>query len=216
MPSLDCTLLTDGSSDIALLPILEWVIRQHTAEAAVHCEWADLRRLPSPPHALDDRIVKAVELYPCQLLFVHRDAEGQDPARRYDEIRAAVQTAREKGVDLPHVCVVPVRMQEAWLLLDPAAIRRAADNPRGMMDLGLPLPKHVEGVRDPKAQLYGTLRRACGLRRRRLKRFRPELRATLVSHYMASFDCLRALPAFRRLEHDAHKVIAALGVPGNP
>jgi len=127
MAALDCTLLADGSSDVALLPILRWVVRQHAAGMGVNCEWADMRQLPRPPRTLADRVIKANELRPCQVLFVHRDAESQPPAFRYDEVEQAVAEARRKGFLTPHVCVVPVRMQEAWLLLDEAAIRRASE-----------------------------------------------------------------------------------------
>ncbi len=210
MPSLDCTLLADGSSDAALLPILEWAIRQHVGEVVVQCEWADLRRLVSPPRALGDRIAKAVELYPCNMLFVHRDAEGQDPERRYGEIQTAVQTAKMQGFDVPHVCVVPVRMQEAWLLLDPVAIRHAADNPSGTARLDLPQPHRIEALPNPKAVLYECLKIASERRGRRLKRFRLERGALLVSRHMSDFQALRVLPAFRRLEEEIRTVIATV------
>ena len=207
MTLINCTLLTDGSSDVALLPILEWAIRQHVGEIAVQCEWADLRRLPSQPRGLGARIVKAVELYPCDMLFVHRDAEGQDPGRRYEEINAAVLVATDLGFNLPHVCVVPVRMQEAWLLLDPAAIRSAADNPNGKAPLNLPPPRRIESLPDPKDVLYHSLKAASELGGGRLKRFRPEQRAHSVPRYMTDFRVLRHLPAFVRMEEDIRIVV---------
>lgn len=202
MALLNCTLLADGSSDVVLLPILEWTIRQHVDEIAVQCEWADLRRLPSQPRGLAARIVKAVEFYPCDVLFVHRDAEGQDPERRYKEINDAVRIATDQGFNLPHVCIVPVRMQEAWLLLDPVAIRRAADNPNGKAQLNLPPPRRIEALPDPKEVLYQSLKAASGLSGRRLKRFRPEQRAHFVPRYMTDFRILRQLHAFKRMEED--------------
>ncbi len=210
MALLKCALLTDGSSDVVLLPILEWTIRQHVGEIAVQCEWADLRRLPSQPHGLAARIVKAVELYPCNMLFVHRDAEGQDPERRFEEISVAVHIAADQGFNLPHVCVVPVRMQEAWLLLDSSAIRNAADNPNGKAQLNLPLPRRIEALPDPKEVLYQSLKAASGLSGRRLKRFRPEQRAHSVPRYMTDFCVLRQLPAFIRMEEDIRSVVENL------
>lgn len=210
MLSFDCTLLADGSSDVALLPILKWAIRQHTSGIAVQCEWADLRRLPSPPRVLSERIVKAVDLYPCHILFVHRDAEGQDPRCRYDEIRTAVKAAEAQGFNLPYVCVVPVRMQEAWLLMDPVAIRKAADNPNGRAPLGLPPPHRIEAQPDPKTLLHEALRAASELRGRRLKGFSPERRSLLVPGYMSDFRSLRVLPAFGRMEQEIRTVITAL------
>jgi hypothetical protein len=41
--------------------------------------------------------------------------------------------------DMPVVCVVPVRMMEAWLLIDEMAIRRVAGNPNGRIPIELPV-----------------------------------------------------------------------------
>jgi len=200
MPELECSLLSDGSSDTLLLPILEWVVRQHAAEVNVQCRWADLRRLPNPPTALDLRIRKAIELYPCDVLFIHRDAESQPPDFRYQEIQDAVANARLRGFSSPHMCVVPVRMTEAWLLLDEAAIRRAAGNPHGRIDLDMPGPGRVESIPDPKATLHDLLTRASGRCGRRRKKFRPGVEAHRVTEHMTDFSCLRALQGFQRLE----------------
>src|SRR5262245_44463229 len=114
------TLVTDGTSDVVLLRILEWLVAQLTP-APIEIRWADLRALRKAPEGLSERLVVATRLYPCDILFVHRDAENQDPEGRYDEIREANATG------LGHVCVVPVRMQEAWLLHNETALREAAD-----------------------------------------------------------------------------------------
>jgi len=210
MTALDCTLLSDGSSDAVLLPVLEWILRQHVSDVAVHCTWADLRRLPSPPRSLAERISKAVELYPCQVLFVHRDAENQAPELRYTEIREAVKSAFHQGPVVPHICVVPVRMQEVWLLLDVAAIRRAAGNPNGTHPLQLPRATSLETLPDPKEVLHGLLADASGLSGRRLKRFRAEKCTHLVPQYMGCLSDLRRLPAFQRLEQDVHNTVSML------
>ena len=76
---------------------------------------------------------------------MHRDAENQNPEVRYTEIRAANPTGSR------HVCIVPVRMQEAWLLLNEAALREAADRPSGTDPLDLPPVGRWERVPDPKA-----------------------------------------------------------------
>src|SRR4051794_26254101 len=112
MTSLRYTLLSDGSSDRALIPILTWAITQHLPECAIQSEWADLRRLARPPRGLSDRIAVALELYPCDMLFIHRDAELQSPDDRIAEIQAAIR-ALERQIEVPVVAVVPVRMQEA-------------------------------------------------------------------------------------------------------
>jgi len=47
MSSIRYTLLTDGSSDRALIPILNWLLRQHLLNHEIQSEWADLSRLPN-------------------------------------------------------------------------------------------------------------------------------------------------------------------------
>ena len=116
--TLRATLVTDETSDVVLLPVLQWLMRQLT-RVDFEIRWADPRAFPENPRSLAARLAVATQEYPGQLLFVHRDAEKQDPITRYQEIAAANRTGRN------HVCVVPVRMQEAWLLHDEAALREA-------------------------------------------------------------------------------------------
>lgn len=133
MEVLEFTLVSEGSSDRVLLPILEWLLGQKAACGVVGT-WADLRRLESAPESLAEKVRRAVEEYPCQLLCVHRDADRVTRARRAREIRAALGDMAKP----PAVCVVPLRMTEAWLLSDEAALRHAAGNPGGRV----PLPEH--------------------------------------------------------------------------
>src|SRR6266545_2388637 len=72
--ALRFTFVTDGASDRALLPVLTWLLRQHS-QRPFQPQWADLLYLRQPPRTLEDKIITALELYPCDLLFVHRDAE---------------------------------------------------------------------------------------------------------------------------------------------
>ena len=103
---------------------------------------------------------------------------------------------------LSDICVVPVRMHEAWLLFDESAIRKAAGNPNDSVVLQPPATSIVEGIPDPKALLYDLLRTASERRGRRLKKFDPGKHARLVSEQIADFSPLRALSAFQRLEAD--------------
>lgn len=210
MSGIDCTLLTDGSSDAALIPILRWLLTQHAQQQTVRCEWADMRHMIDPPRKLAERIVAAVELYPCDLLFVHRDAEAETPDSRHNEVKAAADAARLRGVTQPYVCVVPVRMQEAWLLLDEVAIRRASGNPSGKVRLELPDPRHLEELPDPKSVLHKLLVDASEHHGRRRHKFRPRTKAHLVSQYVADWSCLRALSGFQRLEADVQQIVEEL------
>ena len=196
MDRLDFTLLTDGSSDAILIQPLAWILHQHLP-LAINGTWADLRRLPSPPRTLRDRIAVALDLYPCHLLFVHRDAEGETLDRRVTEIKDAV-------ADLPDplVPVVPVRMQEAWLLIDEAALRCAAGNPNGGIALTMPAIDRLEDMPNPKQVLHDLLLDASELKGRRRKKLNPGRLAMRLGELIEDFGPLRHLTAFRHVENE--------------
>ena len=207
MPELRYTLLADGPSDRALMPVVRWALEESGVRIAIQDNYADLRRLPRPPRGLVERIRKSVELYPCDLLFVHRDAEGEPRETRENEIRQALRSLG--NLEIPAVCVIPVRMQEARLLFDEDAIRRAAGDPRGRGPLVLPRLAEMEDLPDPKATLRDLLRDACGLRagRRRQLRVHPSRVAELID----DFAPLRNLSAFRAMEAALRDVIRGRG-----
>ena len=202
---VDLTLLADGGSDRALLRITQWVFEQHVPAAVpVRGEVADLSPLRDPPKTLKHRICRAVELYPCNVLLVHRDAETQNPDKRYEEINTAYRDA-QIGTACSHVCVVPVRMTEAWLLFNESAIRKAAGNPNGTISLNL--PEVPDNEPNPKQVLLEALRDASGLKGRRRKLFRPEAARFTLANLIDDFAPLRRLIAFRRFEHDVQEVL---------
>ncbi|WP_420209460.1 hypothetical protein [Candidatus Electronema sp. JC] len=198
MKEIRCTLLTDGSSDKALLPIISWLFREHCPDFAVQKAWADLYRLPKGTvKTLPDRIRFSIELYPCDVLFIHRDAEKMELEERIAEIQTALQDTEHP----PTVCVVPVRMTEAWLLHDEPAIRQAASNPNGRQPLSLPKMSSVENLPDPKQTLYDLLRTASGPISRR-RNFDPGRMAHRVADRISTFEPLRQLSAFSRFERE--------------
>jgi hypothetical protein len=198
------TLLSDGSSDRALIPVLRWLLLQSTARE-FSIQWADLRSLRPAAKLLSARIRQAVALYPCDLLFIHRDAEGEGREVRVAEIRDHLAVA---GRHQTAICVVPVRMQEAWLLIDEEALRSAADNPRGRMPLAMPPLKKLEDVPDPKQLLWNLLSTASGLRSGRLRRFGPAPRTHRLADLIEDFSPLRQLVAFQALEDDLRRLLA--------
>ena len=209
MGRLRYTLVADGSSDSCLIPILTWLLRESCRQRPVYGEFADLRRLPSPPRTLAERIERSVELFPCDLLFVHRDAERARAEDRIAEIRRAVK--QTKAAALPVISVVPVRMQEAWLLIDDAALRHAAGNPNGRDPLNLPSVGTLEALPDAKGVLHELLRRATGLQGRRLASFNERLRVHRVAELIEDFRPLYRLTAFRRLAADVERTAQERG-----
>lgn len=205
------TLLSDGSSDRALIPIIRWTLRQHTGKSCTcNGDWADLRRLPSVPRSLSERIKKAVALYPCDVLFVHRDAEGPEPHARYKEIAGAIEQA-SLPESMPGIAVVPVQMTEAWLLFDERAIRCAAGNPNGREALSLSDWRRAEMLPDPKEKLFDTLRVASELPARRRRAFHVEQARTRIVDFITDFSPLRELPSFRRFEDDVTRLCVERG-----
>lgn len=211
MKELCYTLLSDGSSDKALLPILTWLLRENQIQCAIQQQWADLRRLPKPPKKLSQRILISLELYPCNLLFLHRDAENQPRQERVDEIQQAVKEVVKSLEIPPVVCVIPVRMQEAWLLLDEVALRKAAGNPNGSISLAMPNIKRLEQLSDPKNTLHNLLRQASELKGRRLKQFSIHERVHRVAELIDDFSALRVLSAFQALEDELQTIIRQQG-----
>jgi hypothetical protein len=202
------TLLTDGKSDRALIPPITWLLHEKLPTVPVRIEWADLSGLPRLPVGLAGRMHAALEYYPCDALLVHRDAETERREKRVAEIEQAVA---ELSTTKPHVCVITVRMQEAWMLIDETAIRTAAGNPRGTVALAIPRLQRLEDLPDPKNTLRELLRKASELTGRRLKKFSASASAHRVSELIDDWRPLRKLPAFVEFERELDQVLAALG-----
>lgn len=211
MRELRYTLLADGPADRALMPILTWLLRQHLPSWAIQPQWADLWQLPNMPRRLRQKITASTDLYQCDLLFVHRDAERVSLRDRRDEIGRAIEEAARIEEIPPSVGVVPVRMTEAWLLFETGAIREAADNPNGAARLDLPRLNRVEGISDPKARLHSLIREAAELGTHRRSRFRVRHRVQRVSEYIQDFSPLRELTAFANLENELTRTIESQG-----
>jgi len=215
MKRLEFTLISDGPTDAVLIPIIEWTLRESGGVEIAEGIHADLWRLSGNPRTLKDRIIKAVEWYPRKVLFIHRDAEKEDPASRLDEIRTAVASVAGSGCCLPVVSVIPVRMSEAWLLFNESAIRQAAGNPNGTVWLDLPPLNRLEDRPDPKSDLLEALRLASELRGRRLKKFNDAQAVRRVGDFLNDFSPLRELPAFLAFENTVRQIQAHNWAPGS-
>jgi hypothetical protein len=203
MNAISYVLLSDGSSDRMLMPIIDWLLQYLCQNCAIDSQWADLGRLPNPPKTLTDRIKITLKLYETDILFIHRDAENQAVELRQREIMRAL----DGQVEPPAVAIIPVRMQEAWLLFDERAIRRASGNPSGRMPLSLPEINTIETITDPKEVLFSLILQASGHSGRRLKKMNARKLAHLVSKYIDNFELLRALSAFQKFERDLTQII---------
>jgi hypothetical protein len=194
MERLEFTLLADGSSDAILIQPLKWLLQQNL-DIPIDGTWADLRRLPNPPKTLRSRIDKALDLYPCDILFVHRDAEGEPHEQRIKEITSAMA-----GLQVRSIPVVPIRMQEAWLLIDEQALRRAAGNPHGRVGLKMPAIDDLEDLPNPKQVLHELLIAASELTGRRRQKLNPGRQALRLGELIEDYGPLQRLSAFREVE----------------
>jgi hypothetical protein len=202
MSALTCTLVADGSSDRVLVPLLDMLLDEYCPGPYRSPHFVELPAgLP-----LIERIRVALDLYPCDLLFVHRDAEKASLPVRIDEIRSAVT---DFGAAPTSIAIVPVRMTESWLLVDEQAIRTAAGNPSGKVALDLPSLARIESLPDPKQVLFDALRTASERPPNRLRKFNPEEKRHRVTDLMNSLDRLRRLPSFQHLEHQIQQHFTA-------
>ena len=202
MNELRYTLIGDGSSDKRLIPVLNWLLQRHSFRR-IAATWADFSVLRESPRTLSAKVAAAIELYPSDLLFVHRDAETAPRTQRISEIVDACLPYPNQ----PIVAVIPIRMQEAWLLISEEAIRTAAGRPRGRVPLNLPALSSLEAQPDPKQTLYDALEMASEHRGRHLRRFKASAAAYRVSEIIEDYAPLCGLSAFRDLENDVLSVL---------
>lgn len=185
-----------------LLQVIRWLLND-LGVPAVDLRWADPGLFPHDTRGLLAKALAAIDLEPCDVLFVHRDAEREALAVRVREIRDELNTVIGSS-NTSYICVVPVRMSEAWFLFHEFSIRKAAGNPLGNAPLNLPSISRIESLPSPKTILHQALRGATNATGRRLKRFDRQLRrsALRVGEFIDDYSPLRLLPAFQAFESD--------------
>ncbi len=211
MRFLSFVLVAEGVTDEALVSVGAWLLGQHLpADVELDGRLARWFSLPAKPHGLTEKVLAAIDLHrDARLLLVHLDADKESREVRVAQIEAAVGAIGAADRP-PHICVVPVRETEAWLLADETAIRSAAGNPNGRVPLSLPRLAKLESVGNPKAVLNNALRVAHDAKTaRKSKLFDLTGRPVRVAKCTTDFAPLRELPAFRRLEVDVAAFAAA-------
>ncbi|MCK9871638.1 DUF4276 family protein [Nocardiopsis dassonvillei] len=201
--------LGEGSSDDGIADHIETIAADRGVEVSITNP--ELDRLGKVGHALPDKLGAVRALGgEYELVAVHRDADGMGRQARMSEIETAV---REHMPQVVHVPIIPVRMTEAWLLVDESAIRRVAGNPNGRCRLGLPPLKQMESVNDPKAELKRALATASELTGRKLERFNrrfSENRRQLLQR-LDSDGPITTLPSWRAFVRDVEAGLQSLG-----
>jgi len=168
----DGLFVAEGSSDMPIADIVERLFFERGVE--VRLRKPDFSLLGKVPKDVRSRLQAGERLadQKIDLVVVHRDADNAGTTARKNEISNAAATLSSSPRVVP---VIPVRMTEAWLILDEESIRFVAGNPRGRSPLGLPNRQEAERHPDPKHLLSTALLQAAevtGRRRERLsKRF---------------------------------------------
>lgn len=172
--------VAEGSSDAPLADIVETLFLERGYR--IRLTRPDFARLPKVAKDLTSRLDACVQMLggTVDVVVVHRDADGAGSETRRREIDSAARLCQAGWLLVP---VIPVRMTEAWLLLDERSIRVVAGNPTGRAALALPKSHQAERIADPKATLRRALIEAAsvtGRRRDRLdKRFSENRRQLL-------------------------------------
>ncbi len=193
MKELRYTLLADGGSDKVLMSIIDWLLKSRLNNVSYSGYFY------APPHkgGLSKRVNNTLKDFPCDVLFVHRDAEKMEYDFRAQEIHNELI-----GIKHQYFVIIPVHMTEAWLLSNEAAIREAANNPNGKEPLGLPPSNKWDKIPDPKHILFESLKKATGLNGRRLDKFPLDSARHRVAQLTSDFSGLNCLPSFQRLCQD--------------
>jgi hypothetical protein len=156
--------VAEGTSDLPLAELVEALFLDHGV--SVYLSKPDFTLLGKVAKDVKSKVSAGLTLLgaPVDVIVVHRDADNAGAAVRRQEIERAVIAAGAASAVVP---VIPVRMTEAWLLLDEAVIRHVAGNPAGRTSLNLPKVHEVETVADPKEVLRQCLLRAADATGRR-------------------------------------------------
>ena len=197
---MQCLLVCEGSLDAPLVSHIQRLPGGYGYRPADFNISTDGRRLV-------DKVRNGLDLAPhYDLIFVHRDADRGGADARFREMTAAVQQSGYSGI---WVGIAPVRMTEAWLLLNETDIRNVVRKPYQRTPLNLPTPAEAERMANPKAELESALMRASGergRRRREVQRELPELRRQLLENLRIGGP-LEQLESWARFRDDT---IAAL------
>lgn len=207
--TLNYVLVTEGRDDRMLHAPIDWLLSQH-CQVPFSGIWANPTSMSDSSRILSTRLSQTALFYPCQLAFVHRDTDTTTVAARVAEITCA---ATDAGYPSPMVCVVPVRMTEAWFLFNEQAIRKAAGNPSSAVPLNLPDHNSAQRRADPKNIIEQALLTASEATGRKLKQFRADIstRKSLVSSYIDDFSPLRNYGAFVAFEQNLAACLAENG-----
>ncbi len=201
--------LAEGSSDEPLADLVTVLFAVRGVDVRVRAP--DLTRLEKVGKDVSRQLRAGLRLVgeAVDVVIVHRDVDGFGHAKRREQVQMA---AHEAGCTAELVPVLTIRMTEARLLLDVAAIRRVAGNPKGSVPLSLPKLAEVERLADPKQALRAAFLAAADVTGRRKamvdKRFSNNRR--LLLQQLDPFGPVQQLSAWQAMLADIDATVQRL------
>jgi len=201
---IDYILVSDGSSDRLLINPINWLFRKHGLES--NGKRIDFGQSGFNPKSISEKIIILKSLYSeIKYIIIHRDAENQSHLLREAEISKELEKAEIQEVNA--LKIVPIRMSEAWMLIDELAIKKAAGKPSSTKRLKLPAITSLESISNPKDILKKKLLEASELKGRRKAQFDFNEARQRVSDNIEDFSPLLQLSAFQRFEAEVKEII---------
>lgn len=201
---VELALIAEGTSDKVLIQPIRWLCNDIQPDLSYEIEPIIFHDV-SPKPDLTTKIEIVLSENRHQIILVHRDQDNMTRIDRTREIETAVGSAYNKlksAAVLPCIPIIPVRMTEAWFLIDEASIKKAAGYPNNRVPLNLPSPRQLESVPDAKNLLYDKIRTASGHTGRKLKKVRPQQTIHTLADVIEDYSSLDQLPAFQTLRRD--------------
>ncbi|MDQ2810005.1 MAG: DUF4276 family protein [Chloroflexota bacterium] len=219
MINLTLALYAEGVTDTGFLPVLiQRTVQQLLAERGRQTtDVSEPFVIDGNVHALPrqaERILAAARhAAGYHALLIHADADHPQPDR-------ALRERVQPGIDLVQhsteaVCrhlvpIVPVQTTEAWMLVDPDALRAVIGTAATNADLGLPYLHEIESIADPKQLLQQAVRIAEVHRRTRRKIVVSTIYRPLAERL--SLQSLKRIPSYQQFVDDMLAVLIKLNL----
>jgi hypothetical protein len=217
MKQLLLALYAEGHTDERFLPVIvqrtaDHILRQRALTIVDVLEPLSLEA-DTAASSREERILSvAKQAAGFHALIVHADADAptaDDALRdRFEPGRQMVEES-ENDVCRDLLPIIPIRMTEAWMMVDVEAFREVVGTDLRVEELGFPArPHQVEAVQDPKQKLGIALNRIFARRRWRKKARLGQYYEPLARHIR--LDRLENVPAFQQFTNDLTNVLENL------
>lgn len=201
-------LITEGTTDVRFLSS---IVKRTFERLSILC-WSDVEILDIVPIKIEknrfvSEVLKASEKgliqYGITVLCVHTDADADtDETMHANKINPALKALRESEDERCRnlVAIVPVQMQEAWLMADTSLLKKQIGTDKNDHELGL--HRHPEKVADPKRAIEEAIRIA---RQELTRRRRRELKIGDLYQPIGQsirLEALAVLPSYQKFEEN--------------